>query len=150
MKDSSKATSFRELDCQHLTSSKFAPSLEARTLTSPAAYAQFTLTPKATRREFNLPVHVTPQREGHGRARTTNMLGSNLAKTNATAICMVISARCSGPLHGCHLNTSQTIQFGKNDNIPSHIEKTICQYPEPPESACSAPNAGEPAKLPTE
>jgi hypothetical protein len=72
IKDSSKATSFRELDCQHLTSSKLAPSLDVKTFTSPGEYAQFTFTPKATRRECKMPVQVTPQRRGHGKTRTTN------------------------------------------------------------------------------
>ena len=35
--DSSYATSERVLDCQHLASSKFAPSLEVRTFTCPGA-----------------------------------------------------------------------------------------------------------------
>ena len=60
MKDSSNATSPRVLDCQHLASSKFAPSLDVKTLTSPGAYAQSTFKPHATRREFRTPVHVTP------------------------------------------------------------------------------------------
>ena len=50
----------RELDCQHFASSKFAPSLDVRIFTSPGAYAQSTLTPRATRRELSTPVHVTP------------------------------------------------------------------------------------------
>ena len=58
--DSSKATSVRVLDCQHLASSKFAPSLDVKTLTSPGAYAQSTFNPSATRREFKTPVQVTP------------------------------------------------------------------------------------------
>ena len=95
MKDSSNATSVRVLDCQHLASSKLAPSLEVSTLTCPGAYAQSTLRPVASsrhegwrqvgpgctdkwgcgwdkierrnlrpsapRREFKMPVHVTPQ-----------------------------------------------------------------------------------------
>ena len=60
MNDSSNATSVRVLVCQHLASSKFEPSLDVRIFTSPGAYAQSTLTPRALRREFTIPVHVTP------------------------------------------------------------------------------------------
>jgi hypothetical protein len=63
MNDSSNATSVRVLVCQHLASSKFAPSLDVRIFTSPGAYAQSTLTPRALRREFAIPVHVTPSTE---------------------------------------------------------------------------------------
>ena len=62
----SNAASERVLGCQHLASSKFEPSLDVKTLTSPGEYAQSTLTPKATRRECNVPVHVAP--ETHERA----------------------------------------------------------------------------------
>ena len=50
MKDSSYATSARVLDCQHLASSKFAPSLEVSTFTCPGAYAQSTLRPVVSSR----------------------------------------------------------------------------------------------------
>ena len=60
MKDPSNATSPRVLDCQHFASSKFAPSLDVKTLTSPRAYAQSAFKPNAARREFRTPVHVTP------------------------------------------------------------------------------------------
>ena len=60
MKDSSKATSERVLDCQHFASSKLEPSLDVKILTSPGAYAQSTFKPDANRREFKTPVQVTP------------------------------------------------------------------------------------------
>ena len=60
IKDSSNATSVRVLDCQHLASSKLAPSLDVKTFTSLGAYAQSTFKPSATRREFKTPVQVTP------------------------------------------------------------------------------------------
>ena len=68
----SNAASERVLGCQHLASSKFAPSLDVKTLTSPGEYAQSTLTPKATRRECNVPVHVAPY--NHEQATTRSQI----------------------------------------------------------------------------
>ena len=59
MNDSTYATSALELGCQHCASSKFAPSLLVNIFTSPGLYAQSIFKPKAVRREFNTPVHVT-------------------------------------------------------------------------------------------
>ena len=59
MNDSTYATSALELGCQHCASSKFAPSLLVNIFTSPGLYAQSIFKPKALRREFNSPVHVT-------------------------------------------------------------------------------------------
>jgi len=57
--DSTYATSALALGCQHRASSKFAPSLLVNIFTSPGLYAQSIFNPKALRREFNTPVHVT-------------------------------------------------------------------------------------------
>jgi hypothetical protein len=79
MNDSSNATSVRVLDCQHFDSSKFEPSLDVKTLTSPGAYAQFTFKPEATRREFKTPVQVTPWT-----ARLRNTEGDSNRANSAT------------------------------------------------------------------
>jgi hypothetical protein len=57
--DSTYATSALVLGCQHRASSKFAPSLLVKIFTSPGLYAQSIFNPKAVRREFKTPVHVT-------------------------------------------------------------------------------------------
>jgi len=58
----------------------------------------------------------------------------------------VALSNCMAPTGAPH----KKYQIDKNQDPLSHTSKKFCQYPEPPERACCAAKAGEPAKLPTE
>lgn len=103
MKDSSNAASFRPACCQHFASSKLAPSLEVIIFTCPGAYAQSTFKPKATRREFKRPVHVTPF------AQTPNRTAFKGVASCASAQRKCRSHRC--PHHGCRSSTWARMQM---------------------------------------
>ena len=141
MNDSSNATSVRVLVCQHLASSKFEPSLDVRIFTSPGAYAQSTLTPRALRREFTIPVHVTPSTRATNSANaqphfaqapsehtSPNQTPGTHARSNTVFVCLAqeVSALRFARRHGCRSSTcTHTRRFKNTRNSKS--KGSCCQ-----------------------